>query len=67
MILIQPIVDSLAGGTKDSGIPDLGVRLSIAVVVTFLLAITSLLLYLKARESDQAESNGSRGKEDLIN
>lgn len=60
MMLAQPIVDSLIRET--GGIPHAGVRVSIAVVITFLLAITALLLFLKAKEADQSASQADQSE-----
>ena len=62
MMFIQPIVDSLTRDTTNAGIPDMGTRVSIGVVMTFLLAITALLLYLKAREADKSVSGPNENR-----
>lgn len=35
-----------------AGIPDIGTRITLFVVITFMLIVTILLVYFKMRESD---------------
>lgn len=49
--------DSLAEATHLSvGIPDIGTRITLLVVVTFALTVSIAILYIKMKESDEHDA-----------
>ena len=49
------LTQQLAAG---AGIPDWGTRLTVLVIVVFVLAVTGLLLYFKMTEADKSLGEG---------
>ena len=39
-----------------SGIPDIGIRFTLFIIIAFILVIAFVLLYFRMKEADQAES-----------